>query len=48
MAGPAGPGATALWNHLKKVELADPEFGTPVKIDLVLGTDVYDKVIRHG
>ena len=33
---------------MKKVELADPEFGTPAKIDLILGTDVYNKVIRHG
>ena len=36
------------WSHLKKVELADPEFGTPAKIDLVLGADVYNKVICHG
>ena len=35
-------------NHLKKVELADPEFRTPAKIDLILGADVYNKVIHHG
>ena len=29
------------------VELVDPEFGTPAKIDLVLGNDVYNKVICH-
>ena len=33
---------------MRGVELADPEFGTPAKIDLVLGTDVYNNVIRHG
>ena len=36
------------WDHLKKIELADPEFGTPAKIDLILGADVYNSVIRHG
>ena len=33
---------------MKKIELADPEFGTPARIDLILGADVYNKVIRHG
>ena len=31
------------WNHLKKVELADPEFGTSARIDLILSADIYDK-----
>ena len=36
------------WNHLDGLELADPGFGCPGKIDLLLGIDVFVRVVRHG
>ena len=27
------------WEHLRDLKLTDPDFGTPVRIDLALGVD---------
>ena len=29
------------WNHLKGLTLADPNFGTPGRVDILTGADVY-------
>ena len=36
------------WKHLNGLHLADPDFGKPGRIDLLLGADVFGKSIRHG
>ena len=36
------------WKHISKLQLADPDFGTPGRIDLLLGADVFSKAMRHG
>lgn len=38
----------ASWSHLSDLPLADPEFGRPGKIDLLLGVDIYTDVLLHG
>ena len=36
------------WKHLDGLELADPEFGTPGNVDLLLGADVLSHVVFHS
>lgn len=36
------------WSHLNDIKLADPQFGEPGKIDLLLGVDIFTSVIRQG
>ena len=36
------------WNHLDGIDLADPGFGCPGKIDMLLGIDVFIDVMLHG
>ena len=36
------------WKHLQGLQLADPEFGEPGKIDLLLGADIFSQVVLHG
>lgn len=36
------------WPELVNITLADPEFHTPNKIDILLGADVYGQIIRDG
>ena len=36
------------WNHLADLTLADPDFGRPGKIDLLLGVEVFSAVVRQG
>ncbi len=36
------------WNHLSGISLADPDCGSPARIDLLLGVDVFVDVIRQG
>ena len=36
------------WTHLQGLPLADPQFGTPGRIDLLLGVDVYVDSLLHG
>ena len=36
------------WNHLSDLQLADPAFGEPGRIDLLLGIDVFVNVLLDG
>ena len=36
------------WNHLSGLQLADPDFGRPVRIDILLGIDIFTEVLGHG
>ena len=36
------------WKHLTDLILADPGFGQPGRIDMLLGVDVFLDVLRHG
>ena len=36
------------WRHLSGLRLADPEFGVPGYIDLLLGVDMFSRVVRQG
>ena len=36
------------WDHLSHLELADPEFRTPARIDLLLGAEVFASILRDG
>ena len=36
------------WKHLAKLNLADPDFGIPGYINVLLGIDVFNKVVRQG
>lgn len=36
------------WNHIKNLNLADPEFDKPGSIDLLLGADLFPLIIRSG
>ena len=42
------PADETQWNHLSGIELADPTFTTPGDINLLLGEEVYSKIIRNG
>ena len=36
------------WKHLTGLDLADPEFGTPARVDVLLGADYYGEVLLRG
>ena len=36
----------ATWSHINKLCLADPDFGQPRKIDILIGADHYGKIIK--
>ena len=36
------------WNHLANLPLADPDYGKPGHIDLLLGVEVFVDILRHG
>lgn len=36
------------WNHIKNLNLADPEFYKPGTVDLLLGADLFPLIIRSG
>ena len=36
------------WTHLSDIPLADPGFGQPSRIDILLGADIYVNVLRDG
>ena len=36
------------WNHLSDLTLADPDFGQPGKINLLLGVEEFSEVVRQG
>ena len=36
------------WKHLRKISLADPDFGTPGSVDLLLVADIFSHRVLHG
>ena len=36
------------WKHLSYLRLADPEFGVPGHVDILLGVDMFNRVVLHG
>ena len=36
------------WMHISDLPLADPGFGQPGRIDVLLGADIFVEVLRHG
>ncbi len=36
------------WSHLSDLLLADPSFGQPGRIDILLGVDIFIEVLLHG
>lgn len=36
------------WKHLQGLQLADPNYGTPASVDLLLGAEVYSNIILEG
>ena len=36
------------WRHLSGLRLADPEFGVPGNIEVLLGVDMFRQVVRQG
>ena len=36
------------WKHLSGIPLADPDFGRPGRIDILLGIDIFVEVLLHG
>lgn len=38
----------ANWKHLNDLQLADPAFGHPGRIDILLGVDIFTQVLLHG
>lgn len=36
------------WSHLEGLSLADPQFGSPSSIDLLIGADLYPQIIKEG
>ena len=36
------------WTHLSGIQLADPEYDTPGRVDVLLGVDLYSDVLLDG
>ena len=36
-----------IWKHLVGLQLADPDYGTPKAVDLLIGTGVFSCVVLH-
>ena len=36
------------WKHLSGLELADPDYGTKARVDILLGGKVFGKAVLHG
>ena len=36
------------WSHLSDIELADPAFGLPGRVDLLLGIDIFSSLLLQG
>ena len=36
------------WKHLADLELADPDFGTPSSVDMLLGTNIFSCTVLYG
>ena len=36
------------WKHLSNLEFADPDYGTPARMDKLLGGKVFSKAVVYG
>ena len=36
------------WRHLAGLDLADPDYATPARVDIILGGKVFSKAVLHG
>ncbi len=45
---PVSPVNTNGWNHFSDLPLADPNFGQPGRIDILLGVDIFVNVLLQG
>ncbi|XP_072757728.1 uncharacterized protein [Anoplolepis gracilipes] len=45
---PSNQIAVKPWAHLKELPLADPQFGSPSAIELIIGADFYHQIIKEG
>ena len=46
---PASPvNSISQWKHLTGLDLADPKFGTPGRVDVLLGADYYEEILLHS
>ncbi|KAH0811753.1 hypothetical protein GEV33_011038 [Tenebrio molitor] len=45
---PAGPVDVSNWKHLCNLELADPDFNTPHRVEMLLGGDLYASLLKPG
>ncbi len=36
------------WSHLRDLQLADPDFNIPSRVDVLLGVDIFTKVVLDG
>ena len=36
------------WKHLSDLEFGDPDYGTPARVDILLGGKVFSKAVLHG
>ena len=36
------------WEHIKGLRLADPEFGKPGRVDILLGIETFVDIVRKG
>ena len=36
------------WKHLSKLEFTDPDYGSPARVDILLGVKVFSKELVHG
>ena len=39
---------SSTWTHLYDIPLADPDFGRPGRVDILLGVDVFTAALLHG
>ncbi|KAF2892043.1 hypothetical protein ILUMI_14130 [Ignelater luminosus] len=39
---------TSKWKYIANMTLADPTFGTPGKIDVLLGADIFPEILQNG
>jgi hypothetical protein len=44
---PAGPVDISNWKHLCNLELADPDFNTPHRVEMLLGGDLYASLLNQ-
>ncbi|RLU19024.1 hypothetical protein DMN91_009382 [Ooceraea biroi] len=45
---PVSPVNTTSWSHLHGIDLADPDYATPGRVDIILGADTYGIFVRDS